>query len=312
MIGYLYIAFYCVFNALSFVFISILGNAHGQAQSIIYIFSLGILLFNLFCFKNLQLLYLKVGKKFRAVLGLNITTAISWLASFYALRFIDPANMLCIGMAVIPITTFFIVTPIKEYKANIATLLSILFVIFSMLLIIHENVQELTVPMMGSNIFWGILISVVGGIFGAAIGTYSEVLSKAKFQVKEILAVRFYLLVLTSILISIYNKTFEFNWQTLQLFSVSAVIIVFLPLIIYQKAIQHLGSLTVSILISFTPILAYFMQLTLHKYRFSAGGFGAILFCCFTIGLLNYARYKVKTSSKSEISMVKLEKESTI
>lgn len=311
MIGYIYIAFYCVFNALSFVFISVLGNAHGQAQSITYIFSSGIFLFNLFCLKNLQSLYLKVGKNVRAVLGLNITTAVSWLASFYALRFIDPATMLCIGMAVIPITTFFIVTPFKAYKSNAATLLSIIFVIFSMLLIIHENVQGLIIPVVTSNIIWGILISVVGGIFGAAIGTYSEVLSKTNFTVKEILAVRFYLLVLVSILISIYTKALEFNWKTLQLFSVSAVVIVFLPLVIYQKSIQHLGSLTVSILIPFTPVLAYFMQLSLHKYHYNMGAFSAILFCCFAIGLLNYVRYRMGKKFKSEVSMVKFEKEPT-
>ena len=292
MNGYIYIVFYCLFNAFSFVFISVVGNTHGQAQSIVYVFTLGLLLFNLLNISNLKILYTKTIEYFRPVIGLNVTTAISWAASFYALKFIDPATMLCIAMATIPITTFFIMTPLEAYKSSITTILSIGFVVISMLLIIHENINYSGAKNASFIFSVGVLISIIGGVFGAAIGTYSEQLHKAKFNVKEILAIRFYFLILFGLIVAIATHRFQFNFQTLKLFSLSTVIIVILPLVIYQKAIQHLGSLTVSILIPFTPILAYFMQLVLHQYQFHIGTLMAILLCCVAMGILNVVRYK--------------------
>lgn len=177
-------------------------------------------------------------------------------------------------------------------RGGTATILSIITVIFSMLIICYENLGNLNNINVGISFLIGICISIWGGIFGAAIGTYSEKLYLNKFVVNEILAIRFYFLIISGVLIAILGHDFEINIQTIKLFSFSAVFIVILPLVIYQKAIQHLGSLTVSMLIPFTPILAYFMQLGLHKYRFNGAIFIAILFCCLTIGLLNFIRYK--------------------
>jgi len=303
MMGYMYVLFYCVFNAYSFVFISTLGDTHAQSLSIVTIFSLGLLLFNLLNIMKLGTLYKKLSRNLFPVVGINITSAASWLACFYALRFIDPASMLCIAMAIIPLTTLFMSTPLRLYKNNLPIIFSIVVVIFSMAIIINQNILNLGSHSSGFYFFIGVIISIVGGIFGGAIGIYSERLHKANFTVSEILAVRFYFLIIVAVAVALFSHSFNaMHWSDLKIYSFSAVIVIILPLVIYQKAISHLGSMVVSVLIPFTPILAYFMQLMIRQYPFHLGVLLSILLCSLTICALNIMRHRQQRQKKVSLS----------
>jgi drug/metabolite transporter (DMT)-like permease len=198
---------------------------------------------------------------------MNIATLFNWLGSFLSLNYIDPATALCINLAMGPITTFFVLTPFKKIKENKNILFAILSVIVGMLLIIRQQ-WSATVYQSTQHIYLGIICSVLGGIAGGFVGICSEKISKAGFSVRQILATRFYLLILVcaiTLFFTVKNNLFaEIDWK---FYLFSSLLIVMLPLVMYQQAIKALGSLMVSLFIPFAPIYAYFIQIMVGGYQ---------------------------------------------
>jgi hypothetical protein len=62
---------------------------------------------------------------------MNVTTLFNWIGTFLSLNYIDPATALCINLAVVAITTFFILIPLNKIHENKRLLLSIFLIIVS-------------------------------------------------------------------------------------------------------------------------------------------------------------------------------------
>lgn len=269
LLGYVCIFFYCLANGFAFVFISHINKTHNDMLNMVMVFSYATLIFNLLNVKNIQTLYQNVGKNFRLIVLMNIATLFNWLGSFLSLNYIDPATALCINLAMGPITTFFVLTPFKKIEDNKNILLAILSVLIGMLLIIRQqwsaSVYEST-----HHVYLGVLCSVLGGIAGGFVGICSEKISKAGFSVRQILATRFYLLILVCLITLFFtakgNIFSSIDWK---FYLFSSLLIVMVPLVMYQQAIKALGSLMVSLFIPFAPIFAYFLQVMVGGYRFN-------------------------------------------
>lgn len=268
-LGYISIFLCCVANAVSFVFIAHLNQTHNEMLSIAMTFGYAIILFNLFNYKSLMSLYSNVSKNFKLTLRMNVITLFNWLSSFMALNYLDPATAFCIILGVVAVTIFIVSTPRHKIKDNLHLAICVLLILVSMGLIInqyahtalHSNVTTLTI---------GTLWCVLGGVTGAFIGTNSEKMGKAGFSISQILATRFYLLVIVSsvaFFITAPNEPIAIDWKY---YLLSSLVIVFFPLIMYQMAIKSLGTLIVSLLEPFTPVITYFLQvLLLGAYQFN-------------------------------------------
>jgi drug/metabolite transporter (DMT)-like permease len=267
-LGALYITLCCFSSAASFVFIAHLNQSHNELLSMALTFGYAIILFSLFNIKKLSSMFKIMLSQKRAMLGLNIATLFSWFGTFMALKYIDPATKISIGFGLIAVTNFFIATPLRSIGKNKHLLLCILFVMLNMGLVIGQYAVS-SVHVSTEHMLFGLAWSVVGGIIGGFIGINSQRLHKAGYTATQVLATRFYFLVIVSVLILLFTARptpLHIHWQY---YLLSTALVVLLPLLMYHLAIESLGALIVSFVEPFTPVLTYFIQVIVLHYRFN-------------------------------------------
>lgn len=293
MIGYLYLLLDCVLGAYAFVFFKELTGSHETASITLFTFVISVLFFHAVNMHRLRAMYRKVGLGYKNVVYLNIITMVRWLTSFYGLTYIDSATMLCIDMGMIPIAHFFAVTSPKDYKKHMSVLLSILFVLLSMGLIIHQNLVTFDTISSYQNFCIGVFLAMIAGITGAYVGMFSEKLQKGGFAVSEILGTRFYLLLLATLGIAVWtDELSHIELADFKDYGLAALFIVIIPLFVYQKAIVHLGAFTVATYLPLTPIMAYFIELYKGKYDFERSTFIALMICSIAMCAMNIIKHK--------------------
>jgi len=297
-IGYLCTFLYCVVSGISFVFIVHINKVHNEMLSIILVFSLATILFNLLNCRKIKVVYRKVSNHWALVLKLNLATLFNWLGSFLSLNYLDPATALCINLAMAPITTFLMLTPLKKIYENKSIVYAIFLIIIGMLLIIQQQQHNMN---SFSTTLLGVLLSVVGGVAGGFVGLYSEKMNKAAFSISQILAIRFYILIIICgiILMSTapINVLAEIDWN---LYLLSSLLIVILPLIMYQGAIKTLGSMSVSLFIPLAPIFAYFISVWVGNILFNFTMLILLLGVCFCIIWFSLSKKKMIPLIKEE------------
>ena len=276
-LGYIYITLCVLINSYAFVFISHMVRNHNEFLSLAMVFGYATILFTLVNIKKLPLLWGRVKNNFKALSLLNLVSFLSWLGAFISLKYIDPATKLALGFGIIAITNFFIKTPISEWFANKRLITCLLLVFISMVLIVTQY-AAINVHLHPHTIYLGLGWAIFAGITGGFIGVYSEKVGHAGFTPTQILATRFYMLVLASIIILVFTKPAlpaHLDWHY---YLLGSVIIVLLPLLLYQTTIQHLGSVITALFESFTPVVTYFMQIAVSHYRFHLTTFLLLLF----------------------------------
>lgn len=267
-LGYNYMILCCLANAISFVFISHLNKSHNEMVSIFVTFGYAIIIFNLINFKKIRSLYSSAIQNVKMVFGMNFLTLVNWFSTFMSLNYLDPATALCINLGVLSVTILFISTPLDKLKANKHIGFSVLFVLISMGLIIKQHFIG-TARLQIENVALGTFWCVLGGITGAFIGMSSEAMGKAGFSITQILATRFYLLTFFSGIALVFisrHIPILIDWKY---YLISSLVIVFFPLLMYQAAIRELGTLIVSLVEPFSPVLTYILQVLMGDYRFN-------------------------------------------
>ncbi len=269
--GYICILLTCFANAASFVFISHLTRNTNALLSIFMIFSYALIIFNAIQFKKLPKLYSTVFANKKTLLQMNAATLVNWFSTFMSLRYLDPATALCINLGILSITIFLISTPLNQLKANKHLGFSVLLVLLSLGLIIRQYMQNFPITTTSSNLGLGLLWCTIGGISGACIGLASEAMGKAQFTVTGILATRFYLLIIVSGASLLFFHPTPLTLQSIdwKYYLLSSVIIVFIPLLMYQIAIRELGTMIVSLIEPFSPVLTYILQVSIGYDRFN-------------------------------------------
>src|SRR3990167_10375673 len=190
--GYASIFLCCCATAVSLVFISHMNKTHNTMLSIFMTFAYATLIFNVINFKNLRYIYTLVFLNKKVLLQMNLVTLFNWLSTFMALRYLDPATALCLILGILSVTIFLISTPFHKFKLNKHLCFSVLFVLFSMVLVIRQNIALNPGEAHLHNLMHGLAWCALDGVTGAFIGMSSEAMGKAGFSVTQILATRFY------------------------------------------------------------------------------------------------------------------------
>lgn len=267
-LGYGYMALCCLANAISFVFIAHLNKSHDEMMSIFLTFGYAIIIFNLISFKKIRSLYRSVFRNSKVVFNMNFVTLVNWFSTFMSLNYFDPATTLCVILGVLSVTIFFISISLHKLRENKHLGLGVLLVLVSMGLIINQylsNASQLYVQNVALGSFW----CVLSGVTGAFIGMSSETMGKAGFSIIQILATRFYLLTIVSGIVFFFivrHAPIIIDWKY---YFISSLAIVFFPLLMYQSAIRELGTLLVSLVEPFSPVLTYILQISIGDYRFN-------------------------------------------
>ena len=106
--GVLLVLSYCLLVAPSWVYL------HNQEQSIsplvaaFYIFFIACISINILGLHHIRPSLLRAKNSFRPLLGINISTTISWLAQFTALIYINSGTVNSIAIGILPLATYLI------------------------------------------------------------------------------------------------------------------------------------------------------------------------------------------------------------
>jgi drug/metabolite transporter (DMT)-like permease len=257
--GYAAILTCCVASAVSNVFIFNMNKSHNVMLSIAMIFAYATIIFTLLNIRNLPSFYRRYVNNLGTLFKMNVVTVFNWMGTFMALQYIDPASVACISLGLTAVANFVILTPLSRYKHQLHLLLCMVCILVSMALIVVQHTLAAS-EHLGPHVWRGIIWAVVGGLVGGYIGVFSEKLGQAEFSVTQILATRFQLLVLVGIvgLLTTHQQVaIHIDWR---FYLLSSLIVVFLPLFMYQTAIKLLGSIQTALLEPFAPVITYFLQ----------------------------------------------------
>lgn len=299
-LGYFYISLCCISSAASFVFISHLNNHYSVLLSLTMTFGYAIILFTLWNYKHLKSMWSIAKSEKSALIMLNIATLFSWFGTFMALKYIDPATKISIGFGLIAVTNFFISVPLRKVAQHKHLLYCILFVILNMILVLWQfsvSNQHATTE----NIIIGISWAVVGGVIGGFIGINSQKLNKAGYNATQVLATRFYLLVIMSVLLLVLtDPTVSFAHIRWKYYLLSTALVVLLPLLFYHLAIENIGSLIVSFIEAFTPVITYFLQIIFLRFNFNWLSMCLIILSSIGIVILVRTEHKERIKKSQE------------
>lgn len=282
-LGYACILLCCCATAVSLVFISHMNKTHNTMLSIFMTFTYAILIFNVINFNKIRYIYTLVFQNKKTLLRMNVITLLNWLGTFMALRYLDPATTLSLILGILSVTIFLISTPIHKFKSNKHLCFSVLLVLFSMGLVIKQNIALNPGEAHLHNMLHGLAWCALDGITGAFIGTSSEAMGKVGFSVTQILATRFYFLAIFGGVVFLFTNHAPIVAIDWKYYLLSSVVVVFFPLLMYQTAIRELGTLLVSLIEPFSPVLAYILQVIVGDYHFNIIMITLLLLSCMAI-----------------------------
>lgn len=197
----------------------------------------------------------------RNLLSLNVASSVSWIGYYYALRYIEPAIvsalMGCVGPMFIVIKNF-LSTKVWEKKSFfVATgmLLGTILLVWSSFS--SSGLEKISLI----SIAIGLLSAFIGGLGQVMTTLSTKGLAAQGWNASQIMAHRFYLLVLIVGMLAWHNDVLLVN-NTNNVLPITLISIVgvLIPLWVLQKGIILSSPLTVSVLLSFSPLITLFFQ----------------------------------------------------
>jgi len=265
--GTLFVILYCFTTAGSVVLVDELEHSLAPMTVAFYAFLFTLTLFSLVSLRNIKDLINKVKGSLALVIKINISTAYMWIATFYAVKDISPSLFLSLFMGMAPITVLLVTfaTPRskKERYFDVGAAFVLLITIFALV------VDELFYLKQFAHAPFAIFLALTSGTVGGLSILYSRQLSEHKFEAGQVLAIRFYLVLLAAFLFLIFNQG-GFGVPSNFIVYVIGVagISVALPLYLLQKGLEKIEALHVSFLTPLIPVLAYFLELLEPYYKF--------------------------------------------
>lgn len=292
MIGYLFAFLYCIVTAFSVLKIH---DSVQQASAMVvmfYTFIVCLLFFNLVNFFALKKTYQALKTNLPDVLLVNLTTALTWMATFWGLKYLPPVLYITITMGVLPIASFILAMWEVRHINKLACLLTvvatilIIFIVYLVKNLLVINIYDFTI---------GTLLSILTGIFISFYMKYSKRLhAKSNLSPSQILCIRFYLLVLIGLIVSLCKMDLAVFTRGIHLSSI--LLIVFsssiLPLYFVQISIHRIGPLKTAYILPFTPVFTYVLE------WFLGMSFNALLFATiFILGVVLAYSATINTDS---------------
>lgn len=258
-------------------------SAHPMMVTCI-VFSTVLVFFQLFCGLRLPKEYLRPYRTWKPLLALNITTAGSWITFFYCLKYLEPASASAIITGVAPllmvmIVPFFFRTEKREYRWLLLTGIACSSLWLGIISLQEgRNTYNLSVY----EVVMGIGLSVACALFSIFSNILSKKLSEDECRPESIMAHRFYLTVIVTLLFSFQLQDVHSDMQNLfpgvLLLAILGLII---PLWCLQYGIKSLPPSRVMVLISVSPVFTFGFQIFDPRLSPTASSFVAILLICF-------------------------------
>lgn len=213
-----------------------------------------------------------VETRWKDWIGVNLTTAGSWLGFFIALKYIEPAISSALANSIGPLVTILItVFILKTDKLSAPQMVTALGVMASMIFMINSTFSGNSA--MGhidrDDAILGVVMSFVCGVSMALNTLASKSLNQKGVTPGKIMSKRFLLLIGIAFVLSdkpvlVYTAT-TFYWEILMI----AVIGNIIPLYCLQLGIKKSDPLIVSFSLVAAPIIYLFIQMFNSRLTFS-------------------------------------------
>lgn len=229
-----------------------------------------------------------------AILWLNLLNAIIWFVIFFSLKVLSPSVFSCLFLGAIPISLF--ILGLRKSTASNKRNFTTAFLLLAMFLLMLSLVsQEMSKANSFQILKYGTIVMVIGGVAAAFIMKISKELATKNLSASLVVSLRFYGLLVISLLLIIPNPTrLIIKPIVLAEFLALALFSMALPLFLLQKALKTLNPLHTSIIITSIPILTYFLQLCIDYYLFSYTKLGVTFLFSLCLIILNYLNKKDK------------------
>lgn len=247
---------YVLFTAISFVFLDEI-IAHIDKLAALSIMSIcAIVVFNILNYQHLKTTYKTCLQYWRIFLVMSIALAIDWYTMVTSANQSDPfvaMSALFIALSLVGFAKEFIT------RRNYSALISIALLSLAVVVLLFGY----HVPI-GKSILSGLIYGAIAGFaFYVYVYSSARLSTIANMQVIEILATRFWVLFLLSLVLVRTDALVQLHWfdvLKLVLVSFGALII---PIYCNQKSIEKLGANATAIFISLVPPITYIFYVCL-------------------------------------------------
>jgi len=215
----------------------------------------------------------------RDLVAINITTALTWLATFYALDYLEPAIVNVVGLALGPVIMVLAGPLLRRHSTVMATEVVVSVAICILLGVLvwasftgRSGLSDVTT----SDAVLGLVFTLACAVGSAVNIIYMKRLSDAGCDPGSVLAFRFFLMSAVAWVL----VTLEDNVDLSAAFLpgvIIAVIGVGLPIYVLQIGIRHTEPITTSLLVSLSPLFAFAMQFADGRLRFSLFTLGGVI-----------------------------------
>lgn len=256
--GYLFSLIFCVTVAFSSILIHETNRSVNPYLSVFLTFLICALWFNLINARSLVQLYSKIARHRKIFLLVNGVTALNWITTFAALKYIDPVLYISLFMGLTPVFTYIATTLQQKKNFELKTVIISLSIACILILITILDKNSLAI-MEVSGFNKGLIFTLISSMASAFYMIYSKKMeTELVLTASQIVGIRFYVLVIYSGLICLYSHCFSeihnihfsnFIWLAL----VSSII----PMYSIQKSIFYIGAVKRSFIIPFAPIFTY-------------------------------------------------------
>lgn len=230
-------------------------------------FLLTALYFQAFAFKQNRKVNWAKDKK--PLLKLNIASAITFMGFYFALKYVEPAIVSSLEMGIAPLFILLLMLlqrkliSIKKWIISIGTLAACLLLIWAVI-----SGESGITSQISSNMFIGIIASILCGIGAVFCSEYSRELSDSGWSSSMILSKRYIAIILISFVFT-YDLIIPYFIDNIMWILIVTVGGVLIPNYLLQKGIQYTNTFLVMMSLSFISVFTFLFQLFDTRIEFS-------------------------------------------
>jgi drug/metabolite transporter (DMT)-like permease len=237
------------------------------------------------------------------VTAINVTTAATWLTLLYALKYLEPAIVNVVALAIGPALTMLLSPLLRRGSSvlRIERVISVGVLIVIGVLMWWSAVGLTGIRVDGDQAALGLVLTLLCGLACTGNVIYSKRLSDGGMTPQSSLAVRYFLMI--AICWSLVAMSDGPRWGVSFVpGAVIAVIGVALPMYLGQVGIKHVEPITASLLETLSPVCAFLLQLLDGRLRpsgYSLAGILAIT-ALVAVGVVARSRHERALTSPSQ------------
>ncbi|MEK4024818.1 DMT family transporter [Sporosarcina sp. FSL W7-1283] len=208
-------------------------------------------------------------KAISPLVKLNLSSALTFMGFYYALKYIEPAIVSSLEMGIGPLFVILIAlfqrkaVTLEKWGIAVGTLLTTFLLIYAVF-----TGQSATAIQWDVNVLLGIFASVACGLGAVLCTIYSKQLSNEGWTSSMILSKRFYGIILLSFFFT-YDLIFDYTLENIGWILVITFTGVLIPMYLLQKGIQYCETFLVMMSLCFIPVITFFLQLFDSRLQWS-------------------------------------------